>query len=132
MAKIAFGVFIVLHGLVHLLYLGQSQRVFELQPGMVWPDGSWLLARFFGDGMVRWVTAVSLVITTVGFVVSGIGVFWQLAWWRPTLVGTAVFSSALYLILWDGGWQNLDDKGGIGILINVVLLTAVLVLHWPI
>ena len=131
MEKIAFGVFIVLHGLVHLLYLGQSQRVFELQPGMVWPDGSWLLAKLFGDEMVRWVTAVSLLMATVGFVISGIGLFWQQSWWRVALVGTAVFSSLLYLILWDGGWQNLDDKGGVGILINAALLTAVLILQWP-
>jgi hypothetical protein len=29
---IIFGVFIVLHGLIHLLYFGQSRRLFELQP----------------------------------------------------------------------------------------------------
>ena len=35
--RFVFGVFIVLHGLVHLLYFGQSARYFELKPGMVWP-----------------------------------------------------------------------------------------------
>jgi hypothetical protein len=35
MSRIIFGVFIVLHGLVHLLYFGQSARYFELQPEMV-------------------------------------------------------------------------------------------------
>ena len=35
-----FGVFIVVHVLIHLFYFGQSRRLFELQPGMVWPDGS--------------------------------------------------------------------------------------------
>ena len=50
MATVIFGVFLMLHGLVHLLYLGQSQRFFELQPGMTWPDGpgrsrdSWAMA----------------------------------------------------------------------------------------
>ncbi len=28
--RIATGVFMVLHGLVHLLYVGQSQRLFDL------------------------------------------------------------------------------------------------------
>ena len=41
MFRIIFGIFIILHGLVHLLYFGQSTRYFELQPGMVWPDGAW-------------------------------------------------------------------------------------------
>jgi len=131
MSRIIFGVFIVLHGLVHLLYFGQSRRLFELQPGMVWPDGSWLFARFMGDEMVRWVTAVSLIIAAIGFVVSEVGLFRRQIWWRSVLVGTAVFSSVLYLLLWDGGWQNLDDKGGVGLLINVAILTAVLILHWP-
>ncbi|MCB9419352.1 MAG: hypothetical protein H6667_06090 [Ardenticatenaceae bacterium] len=131
MFRIILGVFFVLHGLVHLLYLGQSQRVFELQPGMVWPDGSWLFAQFWDDGMVRGVTAVALIIAAVGFVISGIGLFWQQSWWRPILMGTAVFSSVLYLLLWDGGWQNLDDKGGVGVLINVALVTAVLLFRWP-
>lgn len=41
MLRIIVGVFIVLHGLVRLLYFGQSQRFFKLKPGLVWPDGSW-------------------------------------------------------------------------------------------
>ena len=40
MLKIFFAVFLILHGLVHLLYLGQSAGTFELQPGLNWPDGS--------------------------------------------------------------------------------------------
>ncbi len=131
MIRIIMGVFMVLHGLVHLLYLGQSQRFFELQPGMVWPDGAWLFSRFLEVGTVRGVTAVALIIAAVGFVASGIGLFGRQAWWRPIMVGTAVFSSVLYFLLWDGGWQNLDDKGGVGVLINVGVLTAVLLLHWP-
>ena len=35
MLTILFGIFLILHGLVHLLYAGQSSRLFELQPGMV-------------------------------------------------------------------------------------------------
>jgi hypothetical protein len=33
--SVIFGIFITLHGLVHLLYSGQSVRLFELQTGMV-------------------------------------------------------------------------------------------------
>lgn len=47
------------------------------------------------------------------------------------IVGVSIFSSVLYILFWDGGWQNLDDKGGVGLLINVALLTAVLHFQWP-
>jgi hypothetical protein len=40
MLKVIFGIFIILHGLVHMLYFGQSQKLFELQAGMTLPDGS--------------------------------------------------------------------------------------------
>jgi len=43
--RLIIGVFIVLHGLVHLLYFGQSWRFFELQPEMVWPEDSWAFSR---------------------------------------------------------------------------------------
>ena len=131
MFRIIFGVFIVLHGLVHLLYLGQSRRLFELQPGMVWPDSSWLFARVLGIEGNRTLAAIFLVWAAIGFVVAGIGIFADQAWLRPVLAGTAAFSSILFILFWDGGWQNLDDKGGVGLLINLTILTAVLIFQWP-
>jgi len=53
------------------------------------------------------------------------------AWWRPVIVGAATLSAAIFILLWDGALQNLHDKGAIGILINLAILVAVLVLRWP-
>lgn len=131
MFQIILGVFIVLHGLVHLLYFGQSCRLFELQPGMVWPDGSWVFARALDIEGNRVLATIFLVWATLGFVVAGIGIFSGQAWMRAVLTGAAVFSSAIFILFWDGDWQNLDDKGAVGVLINVGLLTAVLLFQWP-
>lgn len=131
MLRIFFALFLALHGLVHLLYLGQSRRIFELQPGLVWPDGSWAFSRLFGDEATRLLAGVLLVLAALGFVAGGIGLFLQQGWWRPVTVTVAVFSTVVYLLLWDGGWQRLDDKGGVGLLINVALIVALLVLQWP-
>jgi hypothetical protein len=131
MVRIVFGIFIVLHGLVHLLYLGQSGRYFELQPGMVWPDGSWALSRFLGDEAARKMASILLVLAAIGFVAGGAGVLVKQAWWRPVVVSVTALSAVVYILFWDGALQNLDDKGGIGILINVAILTAVLVFRWP-
>ncbi|MBE0524522.1 MAG: hypothetical protein IBX40_09365 [Methanosarcinales archaeon] len=36
-----------------------------------------------------------------------------------------------FIIFWDGELQKLADKGGIGILINIAILVALLILRWP-
>ena len=130
MIGILLGVFFVLHGLVHLLYTGQSWRIFELQPGMNWPDGA-LAFRFLGDETTRNMAGIFLVLAAVGFVAGGAGIIFKLAWWRAGVVGVAVFSTIVYLLLWDGGWHSLDDKGLVGILINLAILATLLVFQWP-
>jgi hypothetical protein len=131
MISILFGIFFVLHGLVHLLYFGQSARYFELQPGMVWPDGSWMFSRLLGDGTTRNLASALLVLAAVVFVAGGIGIFARQAWWRPVILAAALFSSLIYLLFWDGGWSHLDNKGGVGILINLAVLAALLIFRWP-
>ncbi len=131
MLNILFAIFLLLHGLVHLLYFGQSQRIFELQPGLVWPDSSWALSRLLGNETTRQLTSVLLVVAAVAFVVSGLGLLLKQPWWSLVAVVTAVFSSALYMLTWDGNWQNLDDKGLVGLLINLGILTTILIFHWP-
>jgi hypothetical protein len=129
--RFIFGVFIVLHGLVHLLYFGQSRRLFELRPGMVWPDGSWAFSRLLGDEATRWLASITYVLATIGFVTGGIGILVRQDWWRPPVVGSAAFSAVIIFLFWDGDMQRLDDKGGIGLLINIAILAALLVLRWP-
>lgn len=131
MINILFGIFFVLHGLVHMLYFGQSSRFFELQPGMVWPDGSWAFSRLLGEAGARNLASVLLALAALGFVIGGIGIFAKQVWWRPAVVTVAVFSSVVYLLFWDGGWGHLDNKGGVGILINLVILAALLIFRWP-
>lgn len=131
MLRIVFGVFMVLHGLVHLLYFGQSLRSFELQPGLVWPDGSWAFAKLLGDEATRLLAGVSCVLAAIGFVAGGVGILAGQIWWRITVVGAAVFFTVMLILLWDGQMQRLGDKGLFGVLINVAILVAVLILRWP-
>ena len=131
MIRILFGIFLALHGLVHMLYFGQSARYFKLQDGMVWPDGSWAFSRLLGDAAARNLASVLLVLAAIGFVAGGVGIFAKQVWWRPVIVAAAIFSSLIYILFWDGGLQHLDNKGGIGILINLAILAALLIFHWP-
>jgi hypothetical protein len=131
MLRFIVGGFIVLHGLVHLLYFGQSRRLFELQAGMVWPEGSWAFSKLLGDEATRWLASIACVVASLGFVAGGIAILTGQSWWRPVVVGAAAFSAALFVLFWDGGLQRLADKGAIAILINLGILFAVVILRWP-
>jgi len=131
MIRVIAGAFLVLHGLVHLLYLGQSARRFELQPGMVWPDNSWVFSKLLGEGGTRTLAGIFCVLAAAGFVIGGAGIFFSQSWWRTAVIASAVFSGILYLLFWDGRLQQLPNKGAVGILIDVAILVAILVFRWP-
>jgi len=129
--RVVCGVFLVLHGLVHLLYFGQSTRLFELQPGTLWPDGSWAFSKLLGENGTRTLIGILCVMAAAGFVAGGAGMLFRQSWWRVVVVATAAFSAALYLLSWNGRVQHMDVQGGVGLLIDVAILTAVLVFRWP-
>ena len=132
MLHIILGVFFILHGLVHLLYAGQSLKMFELQSGMVWPDGSWAFKGLFGEKAVRVLGGILCLLATDGFVIGGVLLLLSQAWWRPVTTGSAIFSALVFIFLWDGKMQALHNKGLIGILINVAILIIVLGFGLPV
>ena len=131
MLRYITGGFLILHGLVHLLYFGQSWRIFQLQPGLLWPDGSWVFSRLLGNDPTRVVASFSLVMAAIGLAVGGIAILLGQAWWQPLVIGSLIFSSLLYIAMWNGRIERLSDQGVIGVLINIAILIAVLVFRWP-
>jgi hypothetical protein len=131
MLRVLLSLFIVLHGLVHLWYVTLSLRLVAFRPEMGWSGRSWLFSNLLDDATLRTLASLLYVLVTLGFVVGGLGVFSQQAWWRPVVMGTAVSSTAIILLFWDGSLELLAQKGMIGLLINVVLLIILLGLRWP-
>ena len=84
-----------------------------------------------GDRGTRSLASFACILAAVGFVATGAAILLGQAWWRPVVVGTAVFSTALCLLFWDGRMQRLDNQGAIAVIINVAILVAVLILRWP-
>jgi hypothetical protein len=121
------GALVVLHGLVHLLYSGQSWRLFELQPGMVWPENAWILSRLLGSQALRAVATLACALAAIGFVAGAAGIFLGHDWWRPIVVGSATFSTVLFALFWDGRTEHLAEKGAVGVLIDLAILIAVVV-----
>jgi hypothetical protein len=125
------GIIVILHGLVHLLYFGQSRRFFELQPGMTWPDGSWALSKLLGNEATRTLASALCILTAIVFFAGGIGMFAKSGFWRPLVISGVVLSTFAYLLLWDGKLKGLDHQGGIGILINLAILASLVIFQWP-
>lgn len=130
MARVLIGVFVILHGLVHALYTGQSFQLFELQPGMVWPEHSWLLSRFVEPPTIRIIGGIALSIGTLIYIMGGIGLLFRQGWSRTITIAACILSTLLYMIFWDGTPKHLDNQGGIGVLINAAI-AASLLLNWP-
>jgi hypothetical protein len=128
MVSIIFGIIIILHGLVHLLYFGQSARFFELQPGMIWPSGSWAFSKLLGDGTTRILANISLVLAAIGFAVGGLAILFKQVWFQPVVAGAAILSIWIYILFWNGKMLNLDSQGGVGILIDGAILISMFVL----
>jgi hypothetical protein len=131
MLTVLLGVSLVLHGLVHLLYAGQSLRFLELRSGLVWPDGSWAFSRLLGDETARLLASVPLGLIALGFIASGLVLLLSPDWWRPLTVSVTLLSTAVFVLHWDATSRALSDQGGVAILINLAILAAVLVVRWP-
>ena len=127
MWTILMGIFFLLHGLVHLLYTGQSLRFFELRPGMTWPDGSSAFSRLLGNESTRMLATLLLALVALGFLTGGLGLFIRQEWWRSVTLAAAVISSLIFIVFWDGRFQAMDDQGGVGLLINLAILVGGLV-----
>lgn len=131
MIKVLTGIFIVMHGLVHLWYVTLSQGWVKFQADMGWTGKSWLFTNLLGDQPARTFASLAYTLAAIGFVAGGIGIFSQQDWLRPFLIGSAAFSSALILLFWDGSGEMLVQKGLLGLLINLAVLVAVLVFKLP-
>jgi hypothetical protein len=131
MPRFLLGGFLVLHGMVHLLYVGQALRLFELSPGLTWPEGAWAFSRILTDRATRTVAAIGCGFAAAGFIASGAGILMGQSWSR-LLVGVAASFSALdFVLLWNGRLQRLPDQGWVAVIINLAILFSVFILHWP-
>lgn len=131
MFRFLIGLFVILHGLVHLWYFTLSQGLVEFKPEMGWTGKSWIFSNLLGESTTRLVASALFVLAAIAFVISGFGIFFRAAWWWPMLLGSAIFSSAILLLLWDGNMQLVVQKGLIGFLISLVILLVLLLLKRP-
>ena len=129
--QIVFGIFLALHGLVHLLYAAHSRRALELQPDLRWPDDSWVFSALLGDRGIRALAAGCCALAMIGFVAGGVGTLLRQSWWRSAVLASTALSAAMVVAFWDGHLRRLDDQGLIALLLDGLILFLLVVLRWP-
>ena len=124
MLRIFLGIFLALHGLVHLWYFTLSQGLVEFKPEMGWSGRSWLFSPVLGGATVRSLGSLLYAVATVAFVVGSLAFIARAGWAQALLAGAALLSSLVIVLFWEGGLHMWAQKGLLGLLINVVLLLA--------
>lgn len=126
MANFLVGIFIILHGLVHLWYVVLSQKLVEFRPEMGWTGVSWIFTNLLGDSITRLLASVFYSMAAIAMIASGIGIISRGGWSRSLLIGSALLSSATIILFWDGSVQRVVEKGLVGLLISVAILVVVM------
>ena len=121
------GVFLVLHGFVHAWYVVLAQELVPYEPAMGWTGRSWALTSWLGEPTTRMIATVWYGLAGIAFVVGGIAVLAQAAWWRPALAVASIISALAITVFWDGNGEMLMQKGVIGLVISLVTLVVALV-----
>lgn len=115
------GLFLVLHGFVHLWYVVLSQGWVEIEEQMGWGGHSWLLSSVLSSETILTLASVLYIAISLGFVIGGVGVAFRQGWWESVIIGAALLSTLVIVVMWDGEFDLLIEKGAAGILINIGL-----------
>ena len=130
MLKVLFAIFLIAHGLVHAgLAAAPIPNDPTSKPGAFFTATarSWLLPRLeLSVKVVQWVGIILVVLSTLGFILAGLGVFGisglSVIW--PMMAVVSACTSLLLLILFWHPWLV------VGVLIDIGILILLLWVKW--
>lgn len=120
--KYVIGIFYILHGLVHLLYMGHSFHYFSIEKDFAWPGNSKFLANTFNLETKKAIAGILCAVSAVGFAFAGICILVGHTWKNLEVIVAVIISTVLFIAFWDGSTRKLHTQGGIAILINMLIL----------
>lgn len=126
LVRVLAGVFLVLHGAVHMLWVSIARGWIPVEEGPQWSGRSWLFTGPLGQQTTLSLGAVMFTLTTMAFVVAGIGLITGQSWYSPLAIAASALSIVTVLGFWDGGLDHLLDKGFLGIVIDAVVIFVAL------
>ena len=96
---------------------------------MGWNGQSWLLSDLLAEGTILSLASVLYVLVAVAFLAGGVGYGLSRDWATPVVVGAAVLSTVVLVVMWDGRFDLLVEKGILGVFINAFVIVWLLVLE---
>jgi len=127
---ILFGIITILHGLVHFWYVILNQGLVEFKPEMGWTGKSWLLTDLLSAEFTRPLATIFYGVSAITFVVAGVGLITSQSWTRLWILVASSISAVSIILFWDGNFEQLVEKGLIGLLINAAFLISAIWLGW--
>ena len=123
MIRLVTGLFLIAHGLVHLLYLAPRPETDPNYPFV--PEERWL-ARAIGlqPSTAKAIAGALAVACAIAFVIAGISLLASAEVWEPAAVVASLISLVLMLLFFHP-WLML------GIAIDVAIIGSVLSWHIP-
>lgn len=126
----AIGIFMLLHGLVHIWYIVLSQEWVKVEAEMGWTGKSWLLSSWINQNITSASAAIFYGLSAFTFVIASIGLFAKTEWTRPWLMAASILSALTILVFWDGDFFKLIEKGALGFIISVGFLVSITAFKW--
>lgn len=115
--RIVIGLLLIIHGVAH----------WTLPNG--WDTSSsenpWLLGSFgLSANAIHTIGIVLSIVTILVFMASGVALFAHLSWWRILAVSASIISLLMILLFWKFNMV-------FGALLDVGIIVALLLIHWP-
>lgn len=129
LVQYGIALFLALHGLVHVWYAVSSQGWVDVEEAMEWNGESWVLSGVLPDGIVLGGASVLYAVVAAGFVAGASGYVLDTDWSTSVLVGSAVLSTVVLVVTWDGRFDLLVEKGIPGVFVNAFVVLWLLVLE---
>lgn len=132
MTNFIFSLFVLLHGLAHLVYTAMARGLIpatESQPDLT--GSSWLLSDWLDTQAIRNFGALSFAILALLFAGVAGGLWLRQSWAAQSLIVAAFLSSVFLVVFWDGNFKDLASKSIVGLLINLGFLLAFYLFRYP-
>ena len=131
MLHIILGVFLILHGAVHIWYVAMARGLISADADTTWNGRSWLFTRKLGDQTTMTLATIVFSAITLVFAVAGIALVAQQEWFSTWAITGSILSIAAIVCFWDGRPDHPVEKGLLGIILDVAILVALLYFEWP-